>query len=107
VAFDEALERGAGLCLDEALAYALQERVPPDGADRPSPLTPRETEIAQLVAQGLTNKEIAASLVISQRTAEGHIEHILAKLGFNSRAQIAVWVGEHRVDEDERGEAPQ
>ena len=42
----------------------------------------------------MTNKEIAASLVIAQRTAEGHIEHILTKLGFNSRAQIAVWVGE-------------
>jgi DNA-binding NarL/FixJ family response regulator len=51
-------------------------------------------EIAQLVAQGMTNKAIAASLVIAQRTAEGHVEHILNKLGFNSRAQIAAWVGE-------------
>jgi DNA-binding CsgD family transcriptional regulator len=39
--------------------------------------------------------------VIAQRTAEGHIEHIMTKLGFNSRAQIAVWVGEQA-----RGEAP-
>jgi DNA-binding NarL/FixJ family response regulator len=70
---------------------------------RPSPLTPRETEIAQLVAQGLSNKEIASSLVIAQRTAEGHIEHILSKLGFHSRAQVAVWVGErNRAADDER-----
>jgi DNA-binding NarL/FixJ family response regulator len=42
----------------------------------------------------MSNKEIAASLVIAQRTAEGHVEHILNKLGFNSRAQIAAWVSE-------------
>ncbi|MFC7640013.1 response regulator transcription factor [Streptosporangium lutulentum] len=66
-------------------------------------MTRRETEIAQLVAQGLSNKEIAASLVIAQRTAEGHIEHILSKLGFHSRAQVAVWVGERtRAPEEER-----
>jgi len=44
------------------------------------------------VARGLTNKQIAATLVISQRTAEGHVEHVLTKLGFTSRAQIAAWV---------------
>ncbi|MFE3448275.1 ATP-binding protein [Nonomuraea sp. NPDC059194] len=96
-AFDTAVKRGAGLSYDDALAYALGEETrvgerPVKG--RSGPLTPRETEIAHLVAQGLTNKEIAASLVISQRTAEGHIEHILSKLGYHSRAQIAVWIGE-------------
>jgi predicted ATPase/DNA-binding CsgD family transcriptional regulator len=55
-------------------------------------LTRRECEIAELVAQGLSNREIASRLVIAQRTAEGHVEHILGKLGFNSRAQIAAWV---------------
>jgi DNA-binding NarL/FixJ family response regulator len=45
-------------------------------------LTPRELEVAQLVAGGRSNKQIAAELVISQRTAEGHVERILAKLGF-------------------------
>ncbi len=54
-------------------------------------LTPREREIAGLVADGLSNKDIATKLVISRRTAEGHVEHILSKLGFTSRAQIAVW----------------
>lgn len=59
---------------------------------QPSPLTRREEEIAELIAQGRSNKEIAMSLVISQRTVEGHVEHILDKLGFGSRARIAAWM---------------
>ncbi|GAA2988895.1 LuxR C-terminal-related transcriptional regulator [Streptosporangium longisporum] len=55
-------------------------------------LTPREREIADLVAQGLSNPEIARRLVISSRTAETHVQHILTKLGFTSRIQIATWV---------------
>jgi len=47
--------------------------------------------IAALVAQGLSNKQIAAKLVVSERTAESHILNILNKLGFNSRTQIASW----------------
>ncbi|WP_245966311.1 ATP-binding protein [Sphaerisporangium album] len=91
--------QGARLTLDEALAYAVEEPASVPEAERayepaPSPLTRRETEISRLVAEGLSNKEIAARLVIAQRTAEGHIEHILGKLGFHSRAQIAVWVAE-------------
>ncbi|AQA21129.1 bacterial regulatory, luxR family protein [Rhodococcus sp. MTM3W5.2] len=48
--------------------------------------------MAGLVAEGLTNSAIAARLVISKRTAEGHVERILAKLGFTSRAQVAAWM---------------
>ncbi|MBP2707125.1 AAA family ATPase [Microbispora sp. RL4-1S] len=59
--------------------------------DDSSPLTAREQEIAELIAQGLSNKEISSTLVIAQRTTEGHVEHILAKLGFSSRTQIAAW----------------
>ena len=55
-------------------------------------LTPRELQVAWLVAGGRSNKEIAAELVISQRTAENHMEHILTKLSFTSRAQVAAWV---------------
>jgi len=58
--------------------------------DRPR-LTRRESEVAALVAEGLTNKQIAAQLVISQRTAESHVENILSKFGFTNRAQIATW----------------
>jgi predicted ATPase/DNA-binding CsgD family transcriptional regulator len=60
-------------------------------------LTRREQEVADLVARGLSNKEIASSLVIAQRTAETHVEHVLAKLGFTSRAQIASWVTARRT----------
>ena len=57
-------------------------------------LTGREREVARLVAQGKTSREIAGLLVVSERTAEGHVNNILGKLGFTSRAQIAVWVVE-------------
>jgi DNA-binding NarL/FixJ family response regulator len=56
------------------------------------PLSRRESEVAALVAAGLTNREIAARLVISPKTASTHIEHILTKLGVSRRAEIAVWV---------------
>ena len=61
---------------------------------------------ARLVAGGRSNKEVAADLVISQRTAEGHVEHILAKLGFTSRAQVAAWVAASRPDGEGRLAAP-
>jgi predicted ATPase/DNA-binding NarL/FixJ family response regulator len=102
-AFKAAYQRGLELPAADAVAYALQQppKKPPDKPpeQRPSPvvpaaagLTPREVQVAQLVAEGCSNKEIAARLVISQRTAEGHVEHILTKLGFTSRAQIAAWI---------------
>jgi non-specific serine/threonine protein kinase len=82
---------GTGMSMVEALDYALgKEPAPPKPAD--NPLTRRETEVAELVAAGLTNREIAARLVIAVRTAETHVEHILTKLEFTSRAQIAAWV---------------
>ncbi|WP_091368430.1 ATP-binding protein [Actinokineospora alba] len=57
----------------------------------PDPLTAREREIAALVAQGLSNRRIAENLVIAERTAQNHVQHILTKLGFANRAQIAAW----------------
>ncbi|WP_228714016.1 ATP-binding protein [Prauserella endophytica] len=62
----------------------------------PGPLTRREREIAALVSQGLTNRQIAAATHISERTAENHVQHILTKLGFTTRAQIAAWAARHR-----------
>lgn len=56
-----------------------------------APLSPREREIAAFVARGLTNRQIATTAHISERTAENHVQHILTKLGFNTRSQIAVW----------------
>ena len=58
-------------------------------------LSRRELEVADLVAKGMTDREIAAQLVISQRTAESHVQHILTKLGFRSRSQIAAWTVVH------------
>nr|WP_276613812.1 LuxR C-terminal-related transcriptional regulator [Rhodococcus sp. 14C212] len=57
-------------------------------------MTKRERQVADLIGEGLTNQAIARGLVISPRTVRSHVEHILAKLGFTSRAQVATWVVE-------------
>ncbi|MGW3014323.1 ATP-binding protein [Streptomyces sp. NPDC001219] len=94
-AYTAAFEAGRRLTLEQSVAYALEESPtpapPPPGQEASAPLTRRENQVADLVAQGMTNKDIAAELTISRRTAEGHVEHILTKLGFTSRAQIAAW----------------
>ncbi|RAS70506.1 putative ATPase [Lentzea atacamensis] len=98
-AFAEAFASGRSLTLDEVLAFAFEEQrdaTPPPAAP-PTPLTRRERQVAELVADGLSNKEIAARLVIARRTAEGHVERILQKLGFGSRTQLAAWVTERRT----------
>jgi DNA-binding CsgD family transcriptional regulator len=55
-------------------------------------LTPRELQVARLLADGLTNRQVAVRLGISEKTAENHVDNILGKLGFASRAQVAAWV---------------
>lgn len=62
-----------------------------------SPLTEREREIAELVAEGLTNTEIGERLQISKRTADAHLEHIMGKLGVRSRTKIATWLVSHKA----------
>ncbi|MDQ3454751.1 MAG: AAA family ATPase [Actinomycetota bacterium] len=69
---------------------ALIAQFDPDDR-RPTPLSPREAEVATLVAEGLTNRQIARRLVISERTAQNHVQHILTKLGFSTRSQVAAW----------------
>ncbi len=103
-AFERSFAEGASYSFDEAVALALGESdggSPQSGrstgratAEAPGGLTRREQEIAGLLAEGLTNREIAARLVIAQRTAETHVDHILGKLGMTSRAQVAAWVAE-------------
>ncbi|ONI86289.1 hypothetical protein ALI22I_26795 [Saccharothrix sp. ALI-22-I] len=100
-AFSTAFEAGKALDLHGAITFALEEKTAKPAAgprDTGPGLTRREVEIADLVAEGLSNKEIAARLVIAQRTAETHVENVLTKFGFSSRAQIAAWVVEHRGD---------
>jgi predicted ATPase/DNA-binding CsgD family transcriptional regulator len=97
-AFSAAARRGGELSAADAVATALerQPRVqltePPADATAGLGLTKREREVAALIAQGLSNREIAARLVVAQRTAEGHVEKILSKLGFTSRTQVASWL---------------
>ena len=57
----------------------------------PGPLSARELEVAALVARGLTNRQIAGELYLSERTAQNHVQHILTKLGVANRTQIAAW----------------
>lgn len=96
-AFDAAFAETAALGLDGIVRYALGEK--PATATRraaragdPARLTRREREIAALVARGMSNKDIAAALVIGTRTVESHVENILVKLGFTSRTQVASWL---------------
>ncbi|GDY29722.1 ATP-binding protein [Gandjariella thermophila] len=106
--YQAAAERGARASLEQAVAYAAQRTggsraaAPEHAAGVSSPLTPRERQTAALIARGLSNREIAKTLVVSQRTAEAHVEHILSKLGFGSRAQIAAWAVEHLPDGEPR-----
>ena len=103
-AFTTFRQRGAEMPTDQALAFALGDQETPAAPQRAeptsSPLTPREWQIAQAVSEGLSNRQIATRFVIAQRTAEGHVEHILTKLGFTSRAQIAAWVSERLAKAD-------
>ena len=99
--FRQLFRQGSQLGID-AVRFALEEESdpgPPPTPSEPSPLTRRELEVADLVADGLSNPDIAARLVISVRTAQGHVENILRKLGFNSRSLIAAWVTERRLAE--------
>jgi len=80
--------------LGRALLDSISRSAETAGAQTNGPerLTRRETEVAQLIAQGLTNRQIAEELVVALRTVDTHVERILAKLGFTSRAQVAAWV---------------
>ncbi|TDP37802.1 helix-turn-helix transcriptional regulator [Nocardia ignorata] len=102
--FRSAYAAGANLPTDAAVALALDDGANVVAAqprrENPAPvqdaLTRREHEISMLVARGLTNREIASSLVISVRTVEKHVDHIMSKLGLGNRTQIAAWVADAR-----------
>jgi non-specific serine/threonine protein kinase len=98
-ASDEAWKAGEALSLDDAVAEALAPLEPSPATDangsRPNVLTRRETEVIALIGQGYTNRQIADALVITEGTAANHVVHILAKLGYHSRSQLAVWAAEN------------
>jgi non-specific serine/threonine protein kinase len=93
-AFDRGYRQGYELPRADVLHYAQHNEFPGEPQRDAGGLTRRETEIAHLVAQGLTSRDIAAKLVISPRTVETHVDHILGKLGFTNRAQIAAWLAD-------------
>jgi non-specific serine/threonine protein kinase len=90
--------KGAAMPREDGMRLALGEPIETPRAQqvgKQGPLTKRETEIAQLIAEGMTNREIAAKLFIAPRTADTHVDHILTKLGVNNRAQVATWITSH------------
>ena len=97
-AFGSAWAEGRRLPVALVVEYAMGRvgfpAPAPSASSKPdaNPLTPREREVARFIAQGLSNREIGKTLVISERTVDAHVQHILNKLGFNSRAQIAAWI---------------
>jgi len=102
-AFAAAWAEGRRTPIDLMIDCAL-DRVPfpcppsagPNAETGTGPLTRREWEVARLITQGLSNREIGKALAISERTVDAHVQHILNKLGFNSRTQIAAWVAVSR-----------
>jgi non-specific serine/threonine protein kinase len=97
---EEAFSAGTQLSIEEAIALAHEGDKPVAPTIEPQltlaphldvALTPRERQVVVLLARGLSNPQIADELVISPRTAQRHVENILAKLGFGSRAQVAAW----------------
>jgi DNA-binding CsgD family transcriptional regulator len=103
-AFAAAWAAGRGLSLPDAVSEARV--IPPDGARADvgratlaahHGITPRELEVLRLLPHGLTNREIAARLFISPRTAQTHIQHVYAKLGVASRAEAAAYAVAHHL----------
>jgi DNA-binding NarL/FixJ family response regulator len=92
---EEAWKQGLAMTLDQGVEYALEES--PGTSLEPNPLSRREIEVTRLVAAGMTNREIARKLFLSERTVEGHLDRIRNKLSVRSRAEIAAWAVEHGV----------
>jgi predicted ATPase/DNA-binding SARP family transcriptional activator/DNA-binding CsgD family transcriptional regulator len=102
--WEEALAEGRAMSLDRASEYALSTEEPdpplipvseePSANQPPVSLTPREQEVAILVAKALTNRQIASELMLSEHTVATHVRHILKKLGLHSRTQIAAYFTE-------------
>jgi non-specific serine/threonine protein kinase len=103
-AWERVWEEGQAMTLEEAVSYALEEedtdlpttptREEPSVSQLPVTLTHREEEVATLVARGLSNRQVASELSISEHTVATHVKRILKKLGFHSRSKLSSWVTE-------------
>ena len=88
------LDRAIECALELAQLAASDSQATSDyrvDADRMSSLTPREYDVAALIARGLTNRQIASELIIAERTVDTHVHNILGKLSLTSRTQVAAW----------------
>jgi DNA-binding NarL/FixJ family response regulator len=85
--------------LDAAVARLLAQRMRDkrSGREPVEPLTDRERDVLRLVGQGMSNKEVAAALFITERTARTYVSNILGKLGLASRTQAALYAVEHKL----------
>jgi non-specific serine/threonine protein kinase len=92
---------GRIMSLEQAIACAmklqLKSSIEVPDVNVLESLTIREFEVASLIGQGMSNLEIAADLILSKRTIETHVSHILSKLGFSNRAQIMRWAIDHKL----------
>jgi non-specific serine/threonine protein kinase len=101
--WEAAFAEGMAMSAEEAAEYALSDEVahaaerPLAGGETSKPLTRRELEVATLVAQGLSTRQIAQQLVLSERTVDKHVANLLKKLNLRSRHQVAARMAEHRV----------
>ena len=86
------VEAGRRLGREAAVGLALGQDQPDGSAPGAGLLARREADVARLIADGLTNRQIGARLFISERTVDSHVRSMLSKLGFSSRAQIAAWI---------------
>jgi len=98
-ACDAAYERGRAMTIGEGVAFAVEDKPAPKLAPSvksasDTELTNRQLEIARLIADDLTNRQIADRLFLSERTVETHITNMLNKLGLNSRIQLSRWIAE-------------
>ena len=110
--FTQAWAEGRAMSWEQAVAYALAITAPPEsdppgagsasavnGDPEAARLTPREQEVAMLIAEGHSNRQIAEALVLSERTVDSHVRNIMGKLEVSSRARIAAWAVQHGLDE--------
>jgi len=97
--FAARVREGREMADDAGRAFALGDIVsePDQASAEAEHLTPRELDVAELVGRGLSNRDIGTELGISERTAQGHVQSILRKLGFTSRTQVAAWVAERNA----------
>ena len=94
---EQAIEHALSTKAEPPTEAPKPEGSPTDGGQIPAALTPREREVAMLVAREMTNRRIAEELVISERTVATHVHKILKKLHLRSRIQIAAWAMEQEL----------